>query len=76
MDIIELVEDCNLVKTAYEENRECWGNKDWIPFKYVWLDGKFTRCYDGWYIIHNGKRIKQVLTPYQMERINQTEINL
>lgn len=74
--IIELVEDCKLVKIAYERNNSFWGNDKNIKIKYVWLDGVFKRCYDGWYIVHDGDRIKDVLTPYQMERINHSDIYL
>lgn len=68
MEIIELVENCKLVRTGSEENgHDCWGNYEYNQYKYVIINGKEERCWDGWYVIHNGKNVKEVVIKERLE---------
>lgn len=58
---IETVKHCKLVKTGYERNgHDCWGNLEWSSYKYVMIDGKEQKCWDGWYVVHDGKKVRKI----------------
>jgi hypothetical protein len=60
--IIELVEDCKLVRSLSIENgHDCWGNLEWTEQKIVYIDGKQENCWDGWWVVHDGKEVLDVL---------------
>ena len=68
MEIIELVQDCKLVREGREENgHDCWGNYEWTHYKYVFIDGKKEKCYDGWYVIHDGVNVKETISKFLLE---------
>ncbi len=60
--ITELVEDCKLVIEKSElDGHDCWGNREFTTNKYVMIKGKLEKCWDGWYIIHDGKKVSTFL---------------
>lgn len=62
--IVELVENCSLVREGSQENgHDCWGNFEWTSYKYVYLNDKEQRCWDGCYIVHDGKEVKEFIIP-------------
>lgn len=77
-EIIELVQNCNLVRFGSEDNgHDCWGNREWSEYKYVLIDGKEERIWDNWYVVHDGKNVKEVLSSYLYEsRIKDEERKL
>lgn len=67
-EIIELVQDCKLVQTGYESNgHDCWGNLESTSYQYVMINGKKQKCWDDWYIIHDGKNVFEVITKSGLE---------
>jgi hypothetical protein len=63
MEIIEKVKNCKLVFEESEVNGcDCWGNTEWYSRQFVWVDGKKHQCFDDWYVIHDGKNVKEVLS--------------
>jgi len=76
-DIIESVKKCKLVRTGYEaDGHDCWGNTDWNSYKYVIINGKELKCYDSWLVIHDGKKVKNLTTPYEYEKDKKEKENL
>jgi len=74
MEIVELVENCDLVRTGYDDNgHDCWGNYEYSSYKYVMINGKQKRCWDGWVVIHDGSEVKRVTTLflYELEKRQQ-----
>lgn len=64
MEIVELVENCDLVRTGYEDNgHDCWGNLEYSSYKYVYIEGRPQKCFDGWLVIHDGKQVKELTLP-------------
>ncbi len=56
--IVEEVSKCKFVKEGYEPNgHDCWGNNDFSSYKYVIINNKEVRTWDGWFIIHNNKEV-------------------
>lgn len=67
-EIIELVEECKLViEKSVQNGHDCWGNIDWSTEKYVFINGKQERCFNGWYVIHDGKNVKEITTKYLLD---------
>jgi hypothetical protein len=63
MEYIELVEKCKLVHTRSEPNgHDCWGKYEFTIQKYVWINGKMKDVYDGFYVIHDGKDVKETIS--------------
>lgn len=61
-EIVELVQNCKLVKTGWESNgHDCWGNYESSSYKYVTINGKMEKCYNGMYVVHDGKKVKEVV---------------
>lgn len=61
-EIIESVKKCKHVKIGYERNgHDCWGNFEWSSYKYVMIDGKEQRCWDSWFVVHDGKKVKRIM---------------
>jgi len=68
MEIVELVENCDLVRTGYEDNgHDCWGNYEYSSYKYVYIEGRPQKCFDGWLVIHDGKQVKELITKFLYE---------
>lgn len=58
---VEEVESCKLVQMEYTENgHDCWGNFDWITHYYVMINNNKRDVFKGWYIVHDGKVVKDV----------------
>lgn len=67
--ITELVKDCKLVQTGYEPNgHDCWGNTEHSSYKYVMINGGKEKCWDDWYIVHDGEKALEVLSPWLKEQ--------
>ena len=68
VEIIESVKNCKLVKRGYERNgHDCWGNLEWSSYKYVTIKGKEQRCWDDWYVVHDGKKVKRIMSKFIKE---------
>ena len=67
-EIIEKVRDCKLVFEEHEENGcDCWGVLDWYTRQFVWIgdkpgERKKEQVFDDWYVIHDGKNVKEVVS--------------
>jgi hypothetical protein len=62
-EIIEKVQDCKLVFEEHEDQGcDCWGKTYWYTRQFVWIDDKKEQCFDDWYVIHDGKNVKEVVT--------------
>lgn len=76
-EFVDNVKECKLVYTGYEaDGHDCWGNTDWNSYKYVIIDGKQEKCYDGWVVIHDGEKVKKLTTRYAYEIDKMEKINL
>ena len=63
--ITELVENCKLVfEESEKDGHDCWGNIEWITHKYVIINGVKKQVFDGWYVVHDGKKVKEATTKY------------
>mgnify|MGYP001768273711 CR=1 FL=1 len=68
MEIVELVKKCKLVKVGYEKNgNDCWGNYEYTSYKYVIVNGEIQKCWDHWYVIHDGANVKEVTPPLSLK---------
>ena len=75
MEYTELVENCKLVRTRSEVNgHDCWCNTEFSTQKYVWFNGKMKDVYDSFYIIHDGKEVKEVISSKFLLECRQREI--
>ena len=72
MEIIELVQDCKLVKEGSEIGQDGLGNYKFTPYKYVVIDGLKKECHDGWYVVHDGTEVKKII-PEFLVKIRQEE---
>ena len=72
MEIIELVSECKLVRTGSEDNgHDCWGNYETSSYKYVLINGKQERCWDDWYVVHDGKgKVIELTTKHGIKHRN------
>ena len=65
MEIIELVEKCKLVRRGSRDNgHDCWGNYEYTSYKYVMINGEEQECFDGFYVVHDGKKVKKVCSKF------------
>jgi hypothetical protein len=63
MEIVEKVQHCHLVRKGTEDNgHDCWGNYEYTTYKYVMINGKKEMCWDDWYVIHDGEKVKEITT--------------
>jgi hypothetical protein len=75
MEYIELVEECKLVRSRSEvTGHDCWGNYEHTKYKYVWINGKKKDVYDGFYIIHDGTEVKEIISSNFLLDCRQREI--
>ncbi len=73
-EIIELVQDCKLVKEGNEPNgHDCWGNYEFTSYKYVVINGKQEKCHDDIFVIHDGENVKEVVFDFVLERRKKEE---
>jgi len=73
--ITELVEDCKLVIEKSEpDGHDCWGNIEFSTNKYVVIKGKLEKCWDGWYVIHDGKKVSTFLSEDMISSETKKEI--
>lgn len=64
---ITLVKNCKLVYEISEtEGCDCWGNSYWDDQKYFTINGKKEKVFDGWYVIHDGKNVKEVISEWML----------
>jgi hypothetical protein len=76
-EIIELVQDCKLVQEGSEpDGHDCWGVREFYYYKYVLINGKKKKCFDGWYVIHDGVKVKEVLTDYLLKSRKEMQAHL
>ena len=74
-EIIELVQKCKLVRERNIPNgHDCWGNLDWSTELYVYINNKEHRCFEGWYVIHDGTNVKEVLSEWMLNQRNKDKI--
>lgn len=67
-EIIELAEDCKLVHSHTEvDGCDCWGVPYRNSYNIVFISNKMERCPDGWYVIHDGKNVKEILSKDLLE---------
>lgn len=67
-EIIELVEDCKLVHSHTEvDGCDCWGVPYHNSWNFVFIGDKMERCPDGWYVIHDGKNVKEIVSKDMLE---------
>ena len=60
---VEPVDECSLVKERWVSNgHDCWGNSEGYTEKYVWTGKESLTCFDGWYVIHDGKSAVDVVS--------------
>lgn len=65
---VEPVEKCKLVTERWVSNgHDCWGNSEGSTELYVKVNGEFERCFEGWYVIHDGKEAKEVATDWGID---------
>ena len=68
-EIVELVEDCKLVEIEYVDNgHDCWAKSEYNEQKYVMIKSQKELCWDGWYVIHDGKKVNEIMSEYFLER--------
>jgi hypothetical protein len=56
--IIEESSVCKLVRTGWESNGYgAFGEPESSSYKYVTINNKIERIYNGWFIIHDGEKV-------------------
>jgi hypothetical protein len=63
--IIEKVTKYKFVKIGYEpDGHDCWWNNEYCSYKYVIINGKEEKCYNDWYVVHDEKNVKEIITEF------------